>query len=105
MEYVVCNVVLFPASVFPASIARLQSRLGDRVFNMPGYLFVGESQCGVVEVQRGDLLTGRVRFVVKWIDVLDVMIAEKIPRCMVMAVEKGRDVKGRCGRRRICSCA
>ena len=95
MEYVVCNVVLFPASLFPPSIAKLQPRLRDRDYNLPAYFFAGESQFGVVEVHRGDLLTGCVRFVTKWIDVLDVTVAEKIPRCMVIAVEMGRGVKDR----------
>lgn len=90
MEYTVCNVVLFPKSLFPPTMESMKERLHDRVYNFPSYVFIGESQCGIIEVHRGDLSTGYVRFITKWVDVLEVDVLKANNRCLLLTVHVWR---------------
>lgn len=97
LEYIACNVMLCTATKFPpnsAELAGVQDRLGNRWFNVPCYLFLGESQCGVVEVARGNLSVGCVRVLMKLHDVMDVVIVEQSNRTLqITVIASGVDEK------------
>lgn len=91
LEYIACNVMLSAVTKFPSQSVELQGmqeRLGSRLLNVPCYLFVGESQCGVVEIERGNLSMGRVRVLMKLHDVRDVVIVEQSNRTLQITVDR-----------------
>lgn len=89
LQYIACNVMLSAATKIPPNsgeLEALQQRLGNRLYNLPCYFFIGESQCGVVEIARGNLSVGCVRVLVKLHDVREVAIAKESNRTLTITV-------------------
>lgn len=92
LQYIACNVMLSAVTKIPPNsgeLEALQQRLGNRLYNLPCYFFIGESQCGVVEIARGNLSVGCVRVLVKLHDVREIAIAKESNRTLTITVRIG----------------
>lgn len=89
MDYIACNVVIADSTRLPNDsevLSGLKGRLEDRVYHLPSYLFLGATQCGVVELTRGMLSTGKVRVLCKYCDLIDAKVDETNRRRIVLMV-------------------
>ena len=93
LEYIACNVEISAHTIIPDNssdlLQHVKNQLGDRVYNLPAYIFAGNSQLGVIEILRGGMRSmtiGTVQLICKYIDLLDVAIDERTNRCIILTV-------------------
>lgn len=89
MDYLACNVVIADSTRLPSDsevLCGVKGSLENRVYHLPSYLFLGTTQCGVVELTRGMLSTGKVRVLCKYCDLIDAKVDETNRRRIVLMV-------------------
>ena len=91
LDYIPCSILISTATYVSSSSSPIQSLSSKRLYTLPAYLFIGETQCGILEVHRGNTLYGYVRCLVKLHDVLDISIVDDNKRCLVLIVSMMRD--------------
>lgn len=92
LDYIPCNILIGSTTYISSSSLPIQSQSSQRLYTIPAYLFIGETQCGILEVHRGNTLFGYVRCLVKLHDVLNISIVDDNKRCLVIFVRMVRVV-------------
>lgn len=82
LDYLHCNILISATTRVPTS----QPPALNRLYTIPAYMFIGETQCGVLEIHRGNTSVGYVRCLTKLYDFVDASIISDNKRCMAILV-------------------
>lgn len=88
LNYIHCNILISSSTRLQSPHKGYTPTLISRLATIPAYFFIGETQCGVLEIHRGNTSVGYIRSLTKLYDVLDASIVSDNKRCLVLLVRE-----------------